>query len=220
MLSLNLLILGAGGFAKEVLWAARRENRYLPAGFLDDIKEIGVRINNLPVAGTIESYFTGTDQTLRVSTRLITAVGNPNLRETFVHRIGRIDKGLLNNFITVIDPSVKYSEYVDFGVGSVITAGCIITSDIKIGSHVNLNLDCTVGHDTIIEDYCNISPGVHISGHCHLESKVDIGTGANILPGIRIGAGSIIGAGAVVSKDVPPLSVAVGVPAKVIKSIG
>jgi len=51
----------------------------------------------------------------------------------------------------------------------------------------------------------------------YIEDDVWVGTGATILKGVRIGRGSIIGAGAIVTKDIPPYSVAVGVPAKVIK---
>ena len=46
-----------------------------------------------------------------------------------------------------------------------------------------------------------------------------IGAGAIILPGVSIGRNSVIGAGAIVTKDIPPFSVAVGNPARVIKTI-
>ena len=50
-------------------------------------------------------------------------------------------------------------------------------------------------------------------------NNVWIGSGANILPGVSIGDNSIIGAGSVVIKDIPANSVAVGIPAKVIKNL-
>jgi acetyltransferase-like isoleucine patch superfamily enzyme len=105
------------------------------------------------------------------------------------------------------------------GEGSVLCAGTVLTTQIRIGAHVNLNLNCTIGHDTVIEDFCNLSPGVNISGSVHLEEGVDIGTGAAVVPGRRVGRGSTVGAGAVVTSDVPPLSLAVGVPARVIKTL-
>jgi galactoside O-acetyltransferase len=52
-----------------------------------------------------------------------------------------------------------------------------------------------------------------------IEDSVWIGEGVSILKGVRIGKGSVIGAGAVVTKNVPPYSLVVGVPAKVIKRI-
>jgi acetyltransferase-like isoleucine patch superfamily enzyme len=69
-----------------------------------------------------------------------------------------------------------------------------------------------------MEDYCVLAPGVHVSGSSHLEEGVEIGAGSVVIPGKRIGRNSVIGAGAVVTTDIPPHSVAVGVPAKVIKT--
>ena len=57
-------------------------------------------------------------------------------------------------------------------------------------------------------------------GNITIEDDVWVGGGAHINAGVTIGRGSIIGAGAVVTKDIPPMSVAVGVPAKVIKKRG
>jgi acetyltransferase-like isoleucine patch superfamily enzyme len=99
----------------------------------------------------------------------------------------------------------------------VITAGCILTNQIRIGAHVHLNLDSTIGHDVLVEDFVTVAPGVHISGNVTLGGGNNIGTGAAIIQGVRIGAGSVVGAGAVVTEDVPPDVVAVGVPARVIK---
>jgi phosphonate metabolism protein (transferase hexapeptide repeat family) len=52
---------------------------------------------------------------------------------------------------------------------------------------------------------------------CTLGHDIWIGHGAIILPGVTVGTGAVIGAGSVVTKDIPPYSIAVGVPAKVIK---
>ncbi|NJM72477.1 MAG: acyltransferase [Scytonema sp. RU_4_4] len=58
------------------------------------------------------------------------------------------------------------------------------------------------------------SKGIVIENDCWL------GTGVKVLDGVRIGCGSVIGAGAVVTKDIPPYSIAVGVPARVIAQRG
>lgn len=90
----------------------------------------------------------------------------------------------------------------------------------------------------IIEEHVGWGPGARVLGSSHtavpidvpiirtdlvikpvrIEAWSDIGTGAVILPGVTVGRGSIIGAGAVVTADVPPFSVAAGVPARVIRS--
>jgi sugar O-acyltransferase (sialic acid O-acetyltransferase NeuD family) len=109
------------------------------------------------------------------------------------------------------------SEFIELGEGVIICAGTILTVNIKIGNHVIINLNCTIGHDTIIEDYCSMMPTVKINGNNHLHKGVYVGTGATFIHQVTIGAWSTIGAGAVVVKDIPENVIAVGIPAKVIK---
>ena len=118
---------------------------------------------------------------------------------------------------TLIHPTVVCGRNVDFGTGSIICASNTITVDIKFGKYVTLNLDCTVGHDAIIEDYVTIAPGSHISGNVHISQGADVGTGSSIIQGMRVGAWSVLGAGAVVSKDIPDNVTAVGIPARPVK---
>jgi acetyltransferase-like isoleucine patch superfamily enzyme len=90
----------------------------------------------------------------------------------------------------------------------------------------------------IIEEQVGWGPGAKVLGSTHtalpinvpiiqtdleikpvrIEAWADVGTGAVILPGVTVGRGSIIGAGAVVTQDVPPFSIAAGVPARVLRS--
>jgi galactoside O-acetyltransferase len=52
-----------------------------------------------------------------------------------------------------------------------------------------------------------------------IEDKVWIGSNVVVLPGVRIGYGSVIGAGSVVSRDIPPMVVAVGVPCRILRPV-
>jgi len=103
---------------------------------------------------------------------------------------------------------------------------------IEQGAHITCCDTVVIGEDTTISSYVYISDTSHTYKTKQsvldqpLEVKpvligksVFIGTGAKILPGVSIGDGSIIGANAVVTHNIPPNSVAVGVPAKVIKTI-
>jgi len=95
--------------------------------------------------------------------------------------------------------------------------GSILTVNITIGEHVIVNLDCTIGHDAIIKDYCTLYPSVNLSGNTHLNSCVELGTGCQVIQGISIDTETIVGAGAVVVRNLPANCTAVGSPAKPIK---
>jgi len=215
----TLVIIGTGGFGREVLWAAQEDNslQFVEFVFVDDSSEIhNTVVCNASVVGTIEhvpKVFAGKE-----GIGFVCGVGSPRLRKEFVSRVQKLPSSF-STFFPVIHRSVNMSPFVSVGEGSVLCAGNNLTTQISIGKHVNLNLDCTVGHDCVIEDFVNISPGVHISGYCTLKEGCDIGTGVNIVPHVTIGEGAIIGAGACVTKDIPPYTLAVGIPAVVKKNL-
>ena len=211
----DLVIIGAGGFGREVAWLAEEINsvdlQWNLLGFIDDDdSKQGVALNGYPVIGPFEK--------LKVTNNIyaVCAVGATGTKKALVEKAA--DAGL--RFANLIHPDVQLSRFVELGCGNIICAGTIITVNIKIGNHVIINLDCTVGHDTVIGDYVTCAPAVNISGQVEIEEGCDIGTNTAIIQGKKIGRWSIIGAGAVVSRDIPPSCTAVGVPAKPISFQG
>lgn len=209
----DIVILGAGGGAKSVLWLLETINDshrdWNILGFIDDDPvRHGTRTCELPVLGGFE-WLNGR------APLVVHGVGSPVIRRRFAARV--LDRGL--EFARTISPDARHSRFVSFGVGTLVCSGVVLTSHIQVGNHCMINLGCTIGHDTVIEDYCTLAPGVHLSGNSRLEEGVDVGAGAVVIPGKRIGKNSVIGAGAVVTTDIPPASVAVGVPARVIKAV-
>lgn len=210
----DVVILGAGGFARETYWVFLDDNlekrRWNVLGFIDDNPSLhGTTLCDLPVLGGFEWL----SKSAKSGWQAICGVGTPHTRKLLAERVAALGLG----FCTVIHPSARLSRWVEIGPGTIITAGNVLTTQIKLEPHVLLNLDCTVGHDTIIGPYCNINPGCHISGSVRLGEGVDLGTGAAVIQGKTIGDWSIIGAGAVVTSDIPAHVTAVGVPCKVVK---
>ncbi len=207
----DIVIIGAGGFGREVAWLIEDINKinkqWNIKGFIDDNSELkGCLINGYEVLGNIEwlksqEYY------------VVCAIGDPTTKKKIFQRL----EGSKNKYPILIHPSVIYSDSVEFGEGSIICAGNIITVNINIGKHVIVNLDCTLGHDAILGDYTTVLPSVNVSGYVTTKECVNIGTGSAIIQGITIGKNSIIGAGAVVVKDLPANCTAVGAPAKPIK---
>jgi UDP-3-O-[3-hydroxymyristoyl] glucosamine N-acyltransferase len=118
-----------------------------------------------------------------------------------------------------VHPDTQRSRWVEIGEGTVICAGNILTTNIELGRHVQVNLGCTVGHDVVMGDFTTLSPGVHVSGHVHFGRRVFVGTGAVILNGspdapLVIGDDAVIGGAACVTRSVEPGTMVVGVPAR------
>jgi sugar O-acyltransferase (sialic acid O-acetyltransferase NeuD family) len=209
----KIAIIGAGGFGREVKTLIDDINRlskeYELIGFYDDGEEKGKIINGLPVLGTVAEL-----NTLDTPLNIALALGNPKAKEKIISEINNAKI----SFPNLIHPTVTMStDDVNLGYGNIITAGCMLTCNITLGNFVILNLMCTVGHDTIINDYCSFMPGINISGEVIIEPCVYVGTGAKIINQLRIGQNTTVGAGAVIIKDVPDNVVVVGNPGKVIK---
>ena len=210
----DLIVFGASGFGREVAWAVERLNKVTPTwnllGFMDDADDIqGSEINGYKVLGKTANVVNYSDA------YFVVAVGASKIREKIVSNMKMMNPDI--KFGTVIDPSVEMSDLVTIGEGTIICAHTIITVNIEIGSHVIINLDCTVGHDAIIEDFVTLYPSVNVSGITHIGHAVELGTGMQIIQGKSVGKYSIVGAGAVVVKDLPEKCTAVGNPAKPIK---
>lgn len=205
------LILGSGGQGRDILYTLSQISHPLNALFLEDnIQSIDSKIDGILVYGTIEDA--GLDFP---GGKFYSAVGCPVTRRKLANRalaVG-LKPGCFIKHPNVISAMLDKS-LVPVANGTVAFAGSIIMRAEHIGQHVSIQMGATVGHNVVLGDYVNISPGVRLSGGCRLEEGVDIGSNACVNPKIRIGKWSIVGAGAVVTKDIPDFSVVVGVPAK------
>jgi sugar O-acyltransferase (sialic acid O-acetyltransferase NeuD family) len=211
----KIAIIGAGGFAREVLDICdacnQTEPTYEVLGFIVDRRYgiPGTLVNDRPILGDYSWLEKHVDQVL-----VTCAVGAPHHRYQLIQRAQKLGC----KFFTLVHPSAILTRWVTLGVGVIITAGSILTNQIRIDNHVHINLDCTLGHDAVLEDFVTLSPGVHISGNVNLKTGCYVGTGANVLEKLVLGEWSIIGAGSTIVKDVPPNTTVVGVPGKVIKT--
>lgn len=210
----ELYIIGAGGFGREVAWLVERINEAAPTwdlkGFIDDNTALHATMEDeYPVLGGCNDL-----GAMDHEVWVVCAVGSARVRKKIVEKLGQYGNV---RFATLIDPNVQMSKRVKIGEGSIICAGTIITVDVSIGRHNIINLDCTIGHDAVLEDYVTLYPSVNVSGNVVLGQGVEMGTGTQIIQGKTVGQGSVVGAGAVVVKDLPERCTAVGSPAKAIK---
>lgn len=210
----DIAIFGVGGFGREVLALIKDINRKEPTwnivGFFDDGHEKGEMFNGYPNLGKVEDL-----NRWETPLCLTLAIGSPVIKKKILDKI----TNPLVDFPTLIHPSVWIGDkdYVEIGKGCILCTGVMITTNVRIKDFVILNLQCTVGHDTVILDHASFMPSVNISGEVIIGEGVYVGTGVKIINQLEIGEYTIVGAGAVVAKTLPSRCTAVGVPAKPIK---
>lgn len=120
-------------------------------------------------------------------------------------------------FATVVHPSANLSGRVTLGEGCFINRGVLIAGFTQLGRHVLINRGAIIGHHTSIGDLCTIQPGANVAGACEIGRRVYIGMSACVIDHVKVGEQAVLGAGAVAIADVPPRTLSVGVPAKVVK---
>ena len=213
-MTIEIAIYGAGGFARETAWLVEEisavSGEYKVVCFIDDDKQNqGKELNGYPVVSLEEATDRFPDA------RVVGGVGSPHTRESIMLKAAAAGFGTT----TLIHPRVERSKLIEIGEGTVICAGSILAVDIEIHRCVQINPDCTIGHDAKLGEFTSLAPGVHVSGWVFTGKRVYIGTGAVITNGTKdkprfVGDDAVIGAGAVVIGDVAEGVTVVGVPAR------
>ncbi|XVV16563.1 acetyltransferase [Actinoplanes sp. CA-131856] len=205
----DLVIVGAGGFARETAAAARAGWNVL--GFLDDNPELhGTTRSGLPILGDVE-------RAREMDAAVVVCVGNPRnftARRSIVERLG-LPEG---RYATVVHPLAWVGAGSTVGPGTVLLAGTVLTADVAVGSHVAVMPQAVLTHDDRVGDYCTIASGVRLGGSAVLDEEAYVGSGALIREGVKVGARSLVGMGSVVLRDVPAGEVWAGNPARLIRS--
>ena len=210
----KVIVIGAGGHAHVIVDILQRVKKKgtqtQPIGFLDDNQDLhGKEICGLPVLGNINGLS-------RIShDAIIIAIGDNHTRMDLYNRLK--NKG--EEILTAVHPSTVIASDVTIGSGSMICAGVVINPRSVIGNNVILNTGCTIDHHNHMGDHVHIAPGVHTGGNVKVGNGTLIGIGATVISECKIGDWSIVGAGAVVHRDIPNRVLAVGVPARVIRSV-
>ncbi len=210
-----ITLYGAGGHAREIAWLASACGIPVCCFIDDDPAKAGTSLNGIEVLSVNDA------KSRYPSSEVIVAIGTPKIRERLVETIARLGF----DFCTLIHPRVERSAWIRMGRGVAICAGNVLTTNIMLGDHVQINTACTIAHDVVIGAYSTLAPGVHVSGCVTIGRRVYLGTGSTIINGtpdrpLVIGDDAFIGAGACVTKSVPCGTTVVGVPARpIVRSV-
>jgi sugar O-acyltransferase (sialic acid O-acetyltransferase NeuD family) len=206
-----MIIVGAKGFANEILEILNRQGLPEPLYFFDNVSKVSPdliagRFRILRSFEEAETIFAKEDR------QFLLGVGNPGTRFNLCRAFEKIG-GTLSSLVS--KDAFVGSHGVVLGDGCVIMMGAVVTTNITLGKGCLINYNATVGHDTIVGDFTEISPGANVSGRCKIGDYCLVGANAVILPDMTLGKNVIVGAGSVVTKDVPDNSLVVGVPAAI-----
>ncbi len=210
-----MIILGAKGFAKEVLEVLHQLSQLENLVFYDDVnKDIPKFLyEQFPVLRTIDE---ASDYFKTVDNRFTIGIGNPVLRKRLYDKFTTIG----GEFTSVISPFANVGHF-----GSIIEKGCnimtgaILSNDIYIKKGVIVYFNTLITHDCKIGEFVELSPGAKVLGRVEIGDFSIIGSNATILPDVKIGRNVVVGAGSVVTKDVPDNCLVVGIPAIIKKEL-
>ena len=206
----NLVIIGVGGFAREIYWHAQDSLgfgvEWQIKGFLDgDVKLAAEEYELLPdkVLGDVDNYKICADDVFTC------AVGTPHARKILAEKI--LARG--GEFINVISKLAKIIPTAEIGRGVIISPYVGISDKAIVGDFVALNALTIIGHDAQVGNFSCIMPHTNIAGKARIGSEVFIGSGAIILPKAKVGDCAKVGAGCVVLKKVRAGATVFGNPA-------
>lgn len=203
-----MIIIGAKGFAKEVLQVVLEFLSKDLVLFYDDLnfKEPDKLFDTYSILKTeqeVVSHF-------KVDKRFTVGIGHPFLRKTMSDKF----KALGGVYSSTISQNATIGQHEVFiGNGCNILAGAILSNSVQLGEGCMIYYNSVITHDVCLGDFVEISPSATILGRSQIGSFTQIGAHATILPDINIGKNVIVAAGAVVTKDVLDHSMVAGVPA-------
>jgi sugar O-acyltransferase (sialic acid O-acetyltransferase NeuD family) len=207
-----LILIGAGGFARETIELVRAIDREAPTwelvGLLDDDPELrGQEILGVPVLGPCTNVAEYPEAKLAAC---VASPRDPLRRLRLVARLGLP----LERYATLIHPRATIAGSATIGPGSVIHANAVLTADIEVGWHVAIMPSVVLTHDDTIEDGVTFGAGARVASHVKIDAGAYIGAGALLREQLTVGAGATVGMGAVVTRPVPPGEVWYGSPAR------
>lgn len=207
-----LLLVGAGGFARETLELVRACNRLAASwdvvGFLDDDPRLhGSDIMGVPVVGPCQAVH---DHPAALVAACVASPNDPMRRLGLVARLALPSE----RYATLVHPAAVVPESAELGPGCVLHATAVLTAEVRLGAHVAVMPAVVLTHDDVIGDGVTFGAGVRVAGGVTIERGAYVGSGALVREGVVVGTGSVVGMGAVVTRSVPAGEVWAGVPAR------
>lgn len=208
----HLLLIGAGGFAREAAEAVRAVNAVHPTwqllGYLDDDPgKAGTAPAGLAVLGPLDALSKYPDA------QVVLCPGRPDnyaIRPKLVEQLALAEE----RYATIVHPTATAGYSCQIGAGSVLLAHVDLTADVVVGRHVAVMPQVVLTHDVRVADFATVASGARLGGGCRVGHGAYIASGACLREGVSVGDRAMVGMGAVVTHDVPPDRLWYGIPAR------
>lgn len=181
---INLILIGSGGFTKEILGYLESDlekgylNNICLKGILDDSKEnyLSSRIS-LEYLGKIKDY------KIKEDDRFLLGIGSNPARNIVLDYL----ESQHAQFFTYIHSSCYVNPSAKIGEGLIMAPFCIINADVTLGKHALINSYSGIGHDCVIGDRLIQYPYAAINGDCKIGDNLTMGTKATVFPQVTLG---------------------------------
>lgn len=208
----NLIIIGAGGFGREMFGAARGAvgfgSEFEIRGFLDERRDALDGFKGYPpIVGSPLSYVPKTDDVF------ITALGSIASRRKCAKSIE--DRG--GRFVSIVHRTAILGPNVQIDEGAFIAPNVTLTADIRIGKHAAVFHNTSIGHDSELEDFTHVYAQCSIGGAVRICEGAVVYPGSVIVPRRLVGKDAVVGAGSTVVLNVKAGVSVFGSPAAVIR---
>ena len=205
----RILIVGAGGFGREVLqWArdAWPDQAARIEGFLsDDPDRLDGFSTDVGVVGAANDYRPGAGE------YVLLGIGVPYSRRRVAEDL--CSRG--TRFLTLVHPHSLVSSSADLGEGSIVCPFAVISDSATLGRCVLVNYHASLGHDSGAGDFAVMSPYSTLGGGAKIGDEVFLGLHASVGPGRAVGARSKVSANSCVLADATSDSIVFGVPGRI-----
>lgn len=210
----RVVVIGAGGQARDTAWLIRElaaaGQPFVFMGFVvSDLSRLGERDAREQVLGDLswlEAHAGEVDA-------LALGIGTPAARTKLAGELSTAFPRLA--WPSLVHPSAVFERSsAKVGRGAMIAAGVHGSVNLELADFALANIGVTLGHEASLGACSVVNHGASISGGVRVGDSVLVGTGARVLQYLSVGDGATVGAGAVVTKDVLPGQLVVGVPAR------
>jgi sugar O-acyltransferase (sialic acid O-acetyltransferase NeuD family) len=211
---MDIVIIGDKHWCKAVADIHRRGGQHTIVGVLLDEEEPPNELLGYPVVGHTSDLVHVIQRTgLRRGTLAMADIAT---RMDMAQRIALVIPDF--RFEMAVDPSATVGAGTHLGQGVIIFPGARVEAGSRIGEHTSIGSNACIGADGHLGSFVSVGAGVAMEEGCHVGTGTSIGVNSALVRRIIIGTHCAVGPGAMVIENVPDLHVAIGTPAKCVRT--